>query len=110
MLMHSELYPVLVERLVNTYQKSLRRIILYGSMARGTATQESDIDIAVLLNELESLELKEKISDLVVDLQLEYDCVISLLPIEQEKFSEWEDTLPFYRNIKEEGIVLWTAV
>ena len=76
MLMHSKLYPVLVERSVNTYQKALRMVILYGLVVRMTATQESGIGIAVLQNELELWEQKEKLSDFVV-----------LLPIEWEWFS-----------------------
>ncbi len=53
--------------------------------------------------------LKELIPELVVDLELEYDKVLSVLLIDYNKFTEWENVMPFYKNVKKEGIVLWPA-
>lgn len=53
--------------------------------------------------------LKELIPELVVDLELEYDKVLSVLLIDYDKFTEWENVMPFYKNVKKEGIVLWPA-
>ena len=47
--------------------------------------------------------------DFTVDLELEYNKVLSVLLIDYDNFKEWEDVLPFYKNIKKEGIVLWSA-
>ena len=38
----------LADMLQKVYQEKLKAVILYGSVARGTATDESDIDIMVL--------------------------------------------------------------
>ena len=47
--------------------------------------------------------------DLVVDLGLACNKVLSVVSIDQARYAEWKDTLPFYRNIQKEGVVLWQA-
>ena len=88
----------------------IERIILYGSYARGTQTSESDIDIALLLKQGLADEMQEQIADLLVDLELEYDIVLSVVPILSDDYAAWGDRLPFYKNIRKEGIILWNAV
>lgn len=53
--------------------------------------------------------MKDSMVDLVVDLELECDKVLSVLRIDYDKFREWEDVLPFYKNVKREGVILWQA-
>ncbi len=84
--------------------------MLYGSYARGTSTDESDIDIALLLNGTLNQSTEEKLSDLIVDLNLKYDRVFSVIDIDYESFQKWENVTPFYKNMNKEGIVLWKAV
>ena len=47
--------------------------------------------------------------DLTVDLELEYNKVLSVLLIDYDNFREWEDVLPLYKNMKKDGIMLWSA-
>ena len=44
-----------------------------------------------------------------VNLELEYGKVLSVLCIDYDKFAEWKDVLPFYKNIRKDGVVLWQA-
>ena len=104
----TEMLERLIPGLVEIFGGQTIRIILYGSVARGTQTEESDVDIAVILKSYTS-EMQDRMWDLIVDLELEYDRVVSVLLIDADRFAEWEDVLPFYRNVKEEGIVLWPA-
>ena len=53
--------------------------------------------------------MREQMLDLVVDLELACGKVLSVLCIDYEKFTEWKDTLPFYKNIRKDGVVLWQA-
>lgn len=53
--------------------------------------------------------MHDKMIDLTVDLELEYNKVLSVLLIDYDNFREWEDVLPFYKNIKKDGIMLWNA-
>ena len=86
----------------------MERIILYGSVARGTQTAESDVDIAVIVRRYTE-DMHDKMIDLTVDLELEYNKVLSVLLIDYDNFREWEDVLPFYKNMKKDGIMLWSA-
>lgn len=100
------------ERMIPGFQtifgNVLERIILYGSVARGTQTAESDIDIAVIVRRYTE-DMHDKMIDLTVDLELEYNKVLSVLLIDYDNFREWEDVLPFYKNMKKDGIMLWSA-
>ncbi|OUN67595.1 hypothetical protein B5G11_15880 [Drancourtella sp. An57] len=87
---YTNLLEKLIPELVRIFQGSITSIILYGSVARGTQTEESDIDIAVLVGSY-TKEMHEQMTDLVVDLELEYDKVLSVLLIDYDKFTEWEN-------------------
>lgn len=106
---YTEMLDQLVKGLRDIYGDLIISIILYGSVARGTHTDESDIDIAVLLKDGQTREMYDKMGNLVVDLELEYDKVLSVLRIDYEKFKHWENTMPFYINVKKDGVILWTA-
>lgn len=85
---------------------NVKEIILYGSVARGTATSESDIDIAVILDDYTD-KMHDEMIDFVVDLELKYNKVISVLLIYNKQFNEWGNIAPFFQNIKKrrEGIM-----
>ncbi len=101
-----------IEKLVPNLQKifgsSMTSVILYGSVVRGTQTEDSDVDVAVIVKDYTE-EMHEQMIDLTVNLDLDYGCVLSVLLIEEEQFEEWGSVLPFYVNMKKEGQVLWNA-
>ena len=82
------------------------KIILYGSVARGDNTWESDVDIAVLSSR--EYDWQEEKQLILSELSLEYDTLFSIKVIEEKHFYDWVDDLPFYHNIDLEGITLWT--
>lgn len=98
-----------VEGILAIMQQHIAKIILYGSAARGTDTQESDVDIALLTWKQFDRNAEENLSDFIVDMNLKYDKVFSVIDIDYEHFQKWEQAVPFYRNVNQEGIVLWTA-
>lgn len=81
-------------------------IIVYGSYARGDYNENSDIDIMILVNcpEDEIKKYENRVIDYAFDLELEYGKCFSPIIRSQELFDYWSDTLPFYRNIKNEGV------
>lgn len=106
---NARMFEKLIPKIVEIYGDSLVSVILYGSVARGTHTEESDIDIAIILSHSESMEMKERMTDIIVDLELEYNKVLSVLRIDYHNFKVWEDTMPFYKNMKKDGVILWQA-
>ncbi|MBM7855421.1 putative nucleotidyltransferase [Desulfohalotomaculum tongense] len=81
-------------------------IRLFGSVAKGTATSESDIDILVILKK-EDAATEEIILDTTVDMNLKYNVVIAATTITEKDYSypPFQDTL-FYKNIQKEGLPL----
>lgn len=105
----NRLLKELVAGIKEIYNDTVESIVLYGSVAKGTDEPESDIDIALILKSNETKGMKEKRLDLIVDLELEFDEVLSVLCIDKNTFEKWHDTLPFYMNVRKEGVVLWEA-
>ena len=101
----------LEEMLQRVYGNKLKAVILYGSVARGTATEESDIDIMVLIDgtaqELRAFE--DQLSDVSTDISIKYFKVFSIIDISYQEYMQWMNTLPFYKNVSQEGVILYTA-
>lgn len=99
----------LVEGLKDIFKDRLISIILYGSVARGTDTDESDVDIAIILKDSKSQLVQDKLVDFTLDLDLKYNKVFSVIDIDYDEFLKWENVLPFYKNVKKDGVILWKA-
>ena len=54
---NERIFQQLIPEIVEIYGDLLVSVILYGSVARGTQTDESDIDIAVMLRNKENNEI-----------------------------------------------------
>ncbi len=109
-------FPILMKslrqmstELSRIYGSYLYTVILYGSYARGEQTDESDIDIAVILKEGNTDSMHDSMLDIVVDYELDLAHTLSVVPIEYANYQEWRKILPFYKNIDKEGIVIWKA-
>ena len=94
------------EILQKIYGKHLKKVILYGSYARGTFDEESDIDIvAIVKGERESLQQGLKLVwERSAELELEYEIILSPTVIPYDEFERFRDDLPYYRNIEREGV------
>lgn len=83
----------------------VERIVLFGSKARGTDDEESDIDLLVLTSRKLGWKERCTITDALFDLQLAYDVVISTLVVAAE---EWDRgvyrVLPIHDEIEEQGV------
>jgi len=92
-------------RLKEFYGNRLKGIVLYGSYARGDATDGSDIDLIVLLEGMnDPVEEIYKCSNAFGDLELTYDTLISVLPLDVNEFRERR--LPVIFNAKREGVAI----
>jgi len=91
------------ENLKKIYGRRLKKIILYGSYARGEATEGSDIDIIILLEDMKnSLSERDKFFNAIWQLDLKYDTIISIFPFDENQYRTRK--LPIILNAKKEGI------
>lgn len=99
----------IVDEVIQLLQDNVYKIVLYGSYARGDFTRESDIDVMILLNcsKEQVLQYRKQISRLSCRIGLKNDVEISLLLRDRETFERGENILPFYKNIKKEGVEIY---
>ncbi len=80
-------------------------IVLYGSQARGQAAPESDMDLLVLLNDQVTAAKKRTIRDMLYEISLAQDVVISTIVRSYDTWnSPISQTMPLYKAIQREGI------
>ena len=87
---------------------SLDSVIVYGSYARGDYSELSDVDVMLLvsLGEEDIKKISDQISDLAFDFMMKYGVDISPVITNIEHFNYWVDNLPYYRNVRDEGVRL----
>lgn len=97
------------DEVLNLFGDKLEQLILFGSCARDEQNPESDIDIMILVDENEAAlkTYRESIVDIMTELSLKYDTVISLSRETFGRYNEYLDVLPFYRNIYNEGVEIY---
>lgn len=81
----------------------IKLIMLFGSVARGEDTEESDIDILIVSPNAD--DLRYKINRIAVDIILEKDEVISPHLMTEEHFNKTRNN-PFLTNVLNEGVVI----
>ncbi len=98
-------------QLIDIYGKHICQIILYGSYARGDYTEDSDIDIMILLD-LTDIEMKiysQQLAYMTFDFNMENDLDIKPIAKSESHFKKWLKNYPFYANVQKEGVVLYGA-
>lgn len=96
------------EELFDIYGEHLKAVILYGSYARGDFTDDSDIDIMLLLDltDMDIKKYRHQLSELTYDFNMEQNIDIKPIAKSEQHFKKWMHVYPFYRNIREEGVEL----
>jgi len=93
------------EALAGHYGTRLRKVILFGSAARGQADLESDLDLLVVLQGPVDVVAEIRVlTDLLFPIQLESDRYISAQAASAEDYEAGR--IQLYRNIQREGIAL----
>ncbi len=83
----------------------IRAFILYGSVARGQADEESDVDLLVVTSKLLTRFERHEITNVVFEVNLQYDTTFSTLVVD---LKSWEtgiiSVLPVRDEIIRDGI------
>jgi len=86
----------------------LKKVILYGSYARGDYNEKSDVDL-MLLTDLTFEEIekyRDDISDIAFDIELKTGIIISPVIKNIDNYNSRINIIPFYKNVQMEGVVL----
>ncbi len=100
--MIDRIIDTLKKELEKVYGSRLKKILLYGSWARNEATEDSDIDIMLVLdgNVVPGREI-DRIIDTITDINLEYGVLISIYPVSLKDFENVSS--PLLLNARKEG-------
>jgi len=89
--------------------EDIRKMILYGSCSRGDFSDDSDIDIALIV----SCDRKEinKYNDILAEaaakLAAKYLAVVNFVCLPEQEFEERKSWYPYFKNIDQEGELLY---
>ncbi len=85
------------------YGPRLQNMILYGSWARGEATEESDVDLVVVLEGAVKpvLEIGRMI-EIITDINLKYNVLLSVYPTSDSDYADLKS--PLMMNVRREGV------
>ena len=84
--MDKQMVQELVDGFLEIINEKLVSVILYGSVARGTASRESDVDVALLIRGSLDADVEDKLSDFIVDMNLKHDKVFSVIDIDIDNY------------------------
>ena len=108
--------PNNVQKVINTFVENikkilgnrLKKVILYGSYARGDYNKSSDVDIMILtdLSDEEIEFFRGPVSGIAFDIELETGVIISPLIKNINKYNDRIDVIPFYMNVNKEGVII----
>ncbi|MCZ6679655.1 MAG: nucleotidyltransferase domain-containing protein [Candidatus Poribacteria bacterium] len=96
-----------LEELKNGLQQQfpIAAMILFGSVTRGEADEESDIDVLIVSQSPVDRQQRHRISDIVLEINLKYNTNISTVVVNRH---DWElgpiSVLPFHDNVTREGV------
>ena len=91
------------------FGSKLEKVIVYGSYARGNYRKNSDVDVMMLVDlpENEIKKMENTVYDVAFDIEMETGVDISPVIKSRQQFEYWVDTLPYYRNVREEGVTVF---
>jgi predicted nucleotidyltransferase len=102
-----EIIDAFKKNLKQLYGNNLHSVILYGSLARGEETEESDIDLIVVLKEIRDFwDEVRRIDKLESRLEEKnsFGILISAIPLSLKSMEE--TVTPLLLNVKKEGVVI----
>lgn len=93
----------------NFMEKDLVKVILYGSCARGDYKASSDVDIALLMRgtRTDSWKYTDQIDETATELASRYFAVVNFVLLPYDEFEEKKSWYGYFKNIEQEGILLY---
>ena len=96
----------LLARLEEACGDRIRRVILFGSKARGDADQESDLDVLIV-----TADGGEQVKAVTQQFGWDEDLYGTTLIFSEEEYRQWQRLkMPLYVNVRRDGVELWDEV
>ncbi|MBU2447329.1 MAG: nucleotidyltransferase domain-containing protein [Bacteroidetes bacterium] len=105
--MNKEFLFELEYKIKDLFGYAVKKIILFGSYARGENTPSSDIDVLVIVEDLDLSSYRQLRGDIILYFLNKYRLLISIRIENENRFEEYKDALPFFKNVLKDGIVLY---
>ncbi len=87
------------------FHDDINDVILFGSQAKGTALEDSDYDVLIVLNRDYDWKYRNHICHVIYDMELEYDIFIDMHIISRhELFYTLRGAQPIFVNAVNKGI------
>ena len=99
----------IVKRLRTAIGDNLKECVLYGSCARGDFGDDSDIDIALIVNcsRMEAKKYSQILVDIASEIAMKYYAIINFVCIPYEEYIGKKSWYSYFENISREGVVLY---
>ena len=111
---YGRLMNKIIERFVSELKERLGErilgIYLFGSSAKGMATEESDIDLLVVYSDLEEWSLLEVASEISFKILCEEGKLIQTVPMSKDEFEESLGRSPFLWEVLKFGKPIFTRL
>jgi len=100
---------VFTDRASQILNKHIKKIIMYGSCARGDFNSDSDIDIAILtdMNRTDIKQYDSELMDAVTDIAMNSEAIVEYICLPIDEYNEKKDWYGYFKNIDTEGRVLY---
>ncbi len=97
----------LKDKLVKELGDRIESIVLYGSVAKNTAHEDSDIDILIVTQD-EDKRLYDKISKIRTKIDLDNNTLTTLVHVSSEEVERYLKLgSPFIKSVVQEGVILY---
>lgn len=94
-------------RVERAFPGNLQKLLVFGSVARGTDGPDSDIDVLVVLDRTDvpqTWTLEKRLRDIAFPVELEHDVVFDLKLALKDDLPYAKGHTPFMENVFDEGI------
>lgn len=100
---------VFIERVPNILREHAKKIIMYGSCARGDYNNDSDVDIAILtdINRIDVKAYDDDLMDVVTDIAMESNVIVEYICLPIDEYNEKKSWYRYFKNIENDGKVLY---
>lgn len=93
------------QQMRSLYGPTLDKIVLFGSRARNDASEDSDVDLLVVLKQMDSFSQEmRRIDPIASAVSLQYDVVLVPLALSSTSFERGEQ--PFVQAGQREGVLV----